>query len=265
LTAVKALLVFFLICLFLGLAALPSSAEDWKLSGSATFESGKYGTSTTIETLYVPATLKRYFDFGDFSLTVPYVMLRSNGIFTVVNGTAFKVKKQVSQVTTTSHVTQNSGLGDIILAGDIYILKDEPFDFSVLGKVKFPTANSNKGLGTGEFDEAVGAEIGKALTPTWRVFADTYYTFIGSPSGESLKNQFSVEAGVAHQLTRSLTVSLSYFEATPLISGNPDLREVSFNFEYAVIKEFHIFGGALAGFTKSSPDYGVTAGMRVRF
>ncbi len=77
--AKKVTLILSLICVFSLLAVSSAFAEeDWKLSASATFESGTYGTGTTTENLYVPVMLKRYFDTGDISVTVPYVMLRSN-------------------------------------------------------------------------------------------------------------------------------------------------------------------------------------------
>ncbi len=255
----KFLHALFLLSTFSVLAALPAFAEDWKLSASATYESGSYGTNTTIETLYLPVTLKRYFDFGDISVTVPYVMLRSNGSFTLINGMPFKTKKQAAPVST------NGGLGDIILKGSFYALKDDPLDLYLVGKIKFPTADSNKGLGTGRYDETVGVELGKALSPEWSIFADGYYTFTGSPSGEDFKNIFSFDGGIADRLTESLTGSLFYYESTPLTSGNPDLREIALNFDYKITKEVHIFGGGLVGLTTSSPDYGVTGGVSFKF
>ncbi len=251
--------VLLLLSTFSVLAASPVFAENWKLNVSATYESGDYGTGTTIESLYIPATLKYYFDKGDFSVTVPYVMLRSNGSFTLINGTPFKNHKTAGPVST------ESGLGDIILKGSFYAVKDDPLDLYLVGKIKFPTADSSKGLGTGRYDETVGIELGKTLSPKWSIFADGYYTFTGSPSGADFKNIFSFDAGVADRLTESLTGSLFYYESTPLTSGNTDLREIALNLEYKITKEVHIFGGGLAGLTTNSPDYGITGGVSFRF
>lgn len=241
------------------MTVLSAFAENWKLDASATFESGEYGTGTTTDTLYMPVTLKHYFDMGDISLTVPYVMLRSNGLVTLINGMPHKVNKKAGPVTTTS------GLGDMILKGSIYALKEQPLDVSLVGKVKFPTADKDKSLGTGEFDETAGVELGKTLSPKWSIFADGYYTFIGSPPGQDFKNIFSFDLGVSNRLTQFLTGSLFYYESTPLTSGNPDFREVVANLEYKITKETRLFGGVSAGLSTSSPDYDVTGGMSVKF
>ncbi len=258
--AKKVTLILSLICVFSLLAVSSAFAEeDWKLSGSATFESGTYGTGTTTESLYVPVTLKRYFDTGDISVIVPYVMLRSNGRVTLVDGMPLKNNKKAGPVTTTS------GIGDTIVRGSLYALKDQPVDVSLVGKIKFPTADKDKGLGTGEFDETAGVELGKALSSKWSVFADSYYTFTGSPPGQDFKNIFSFDLGVSDRLTQSLTGSLFYYESTPLTSGNPDLKEVMANLEYKITDETRLFGGVSAGLTTSSPDYNVTGGMSVKF
>jgi hypothetical protein len=257
--AKKVSLALSLTCLFYTLAVFPAFAEDWKLSASATFESGKYGTGTTTDSLYVPVTLKRYFDTGDISVTVPYVMLKSNGLVTLVNGMPLKNNKKAGRVTT------NSGLGDIIVHGSLYAVKDQPLDVSLVGKVKLPTADKDKGLGTGEFDETVGVELGKTLSPKWSIFADGYYTFTGSPPGQDLKNIFSFDLGVSDRFTQSLTGSLFYYESTPLTSGTPDVKEVMANLEYKISDVTRLFGGVSAGLSTSSPDYGVTGGMSVKF
>ncbi len=251
--------VLFLISLFCLSTVFSAFAEDWKFNASATYESGKYGTGTTTDSLYVPLTLKRYFDNGDISITVPYVMLKSNGLVTIVNGMPVKVNKKAGGITTTS------GLGDIIAQGSIYALKDEPLDITVVGKVKIPTADKDKGLGTGEFDETVGIELGKPVSATWSIFVDGYYTFMGSPAGQDFKNITSFDFGVSNRLTQSLTGSLFYYENTPLISGEPDVREVMASLEYKVTKETRLFGGVSAGLSTSSPDYGITGGISIKF
>src|SRR5205823_1195681 len=48
-------------------------------------------------------------------------------------------------------------------------------------KIKFPTADSGRGLGTGEFDETVGVDLSKTLFPRFVSYVTLAYTFIGSP------------------------------------------------------------------------------------
>src|SRR5512147_1564799 len=43
---------------------------SWQVGGSAFFSSGKYGTDTRTDTLYVPLSLRRLFDDGDLTLVI---------------------------------------------------------------------------------------------------------------------------------------------------------------------------------------------------
>lgn len=251
-----------LVLFFINGAALAET--NWKLTGQVSYDTGKYGTDTRTDTVYVPVTIKRYFDKGDISLTIPYIYQRSNGQFAAVDGTVFRIKPKAGA----PPVTTNSGLGDIILKGSGYLLSEQekhPFDLSVVGKIKFPTADDSKGLGTGEFDETVGLEFGKQFMTEWTFFADVYYTFIGRPAGTDLKNRVSFDMGLADRFTKETTVSVFYEESTSIVSGSSNLRDIAVNLEYKVTREASVFGGALIGLTNNSPDYGLSAGVSVKF
>ncbi len=53
-------------------------------------------------------------------------------------------------------------------------------------KIKFPTADQGKGLGTGEFDETVGVDLSKTLFPRFVSYVTLAYTVIGSPGRHEL-------------------------------------------------------------------------------
>lgn len=246
----------------ISLCSVRSNAGDWKASLSATYEEGKYGSDTRTETLYLPVSVKRYFDMGEATLTVPYISQRSGGQFTIVDGAV--VRKQGGSAA----VATNSGIGDAILKGSVYILqenKKDPLDLSLAGKIKFPTADESKGLGTGEFDETMGIEFSKALYPSWTGFFDLYYTFIGKPAGSEFLDKVYFDIGASKRITPELTGSVFYEESTPVVSGNSDLRDVLGYLEYRVSKELGVLAGVDIGLSTGSPDYGITAGVNYRF
>lgn len=247
---------FILIGIFL---TEPVFAADWKLTASATYETGKYGTPEETETLYLPVTLKRYFDIGDVSVTVPYISQKSSGRVAVVDGTVFRTGNKAVASTT------ESGIGDVILKGSLYLMQKEAADISIIGKIKLPTADKNKGLGTGEFDETVGLEFDRVIMPQCSVYIDAYYTFTGSPPGADLKNRSSFDVGLSYKISKDLTDSLFYEESTPLVSGEPNFRVVGVNVEYKLGEGVSIFGGAAVGLTDSSPDHSLTAGFNISF
>ncbi|MBI5587450.1 MAG: transporter [Deltaproteobacteria bacterium] len=244
-------------------AAFEASAESlWKLSAAAEYETGTYGSGERTDAWYLPVTLKRYFDRGDISFTVPYIRQKSGPEVTNVGGTVTRFRKKAGPTTT------NSGLGDMILKGSYYILTEgskDPFDVSAAGKIKLPTADDKKGLGTGEFDEGVGLEFGKKLGPDWSFFLDAYYTFIGDPPGTDLRDRLSFDVGVSARIDPFLTASVSYAQSSALVKDSSAIRDVSAGVDYEVTKDLHIFGGVSMGLNSTSQDYGLNGGLSVRF
>lgn len=236
---------------------------DWKLSSSLDYESGKFGTGTRSDSLYIPVTLKRYLGDWDASLTVPYLRESSNGQVTNLGGRPVRTGRGTGSTATTTH----SGLGDVVVRGGYALMREDPqpFDLSLAAKIKLPTANKNKGLGTGKFDEGLGIEFGKRVVPGWTVLADLYYTFIGDPPGEDLNNQVAADIGFSHPLGKDWTSTVLFEGSNALVSGQPaplDLRGI---LDYKLGEQGSLFGGGLVGLSNGSPDYGLSLGGSYRF
>ncbi|MDD5303278.1 MAG: transporter [Elusimicrobia bacterium] len=248
-------------------AARPACASglDWKISSSLNYETGKYGTDTRSSSLYVPFTVKRYWGDGYASLTLPFVSLTSDGSVTNVGGRPVRVRGGGGAAAAAT--TTQSGAGDAVLRGGWDALREDPnpFDLTVVGKIKAPTADKDKGLGTGEFDEGLGLEFGKLLLPGWTLIADLYYTVIGDPPGRNLNNQVAVDAGFSHPLRKDLTLTVLLEGSNALVSGEPGPRDLRGILDYKLGEQGSLFGGGLVGLSRGSPDFGFTFGGGFRF
>lgn len=249
------------VCIVLATSIGIAEAKEWKISASANYETGKYGTDTTTDTLYLPVTLKRYFlDRGDISLTVPYISQTSSPEVINIGGTPSRIRQAPGPAVT------SSGLGDIILRGSYYLLtedKETPFDLNFAGKIKIPTADDSRGLGTGEFDAGFGLEFAKSISSGFMGYFDIYYTAIGDPPGLDLDDRIVFDAGISRKLDPFWTLSAFYEESTPLIKSDPNLRDVLVSFEYKASERARVFFGATLGLTDTSPDYGLSAGASI--
>ncbi len=238
------------------------SENPWEVSSSITLERGAFGTSTITHTVYIPVTLKRYFDLGDLSVTVPYTKSKGGSDVTTIAGRPVQTRSGSGSNTSTGSI------GDTILAGSYYLLKEadeHPLDLSIIGNVKFPTADHDKGLGTGEFDETIGLSANKSFDD-WLMFSSIDYTFIGDPSGLDLNNQFTYELGGGLHIDEFTTVNLSYQEKTAILDGKNNPREIILAFDHDIEKgKLTLFGNATKGLSDGSPDYGLTLGMSARF
>lgn len=258
-----------LIALFCLLAAAPVIAApaagkaDWKFSTSFNYDTGEYGTSDRITSVYIPFTLKRYFAGADMSVTVPYLRQSSVGQVTWVGGKPVRVGRGKAASATSTE----SGLGDIILRGTLELKRDGPksFGLGLAGRLKLPTADETRGLGTGELDEGVGLEFSKEINPEWTLLADGYFTIIGDPEGVDFYNQVSLDIGFYKQLDKNLGLTVLYETQSAMVEGNTDPRSLSGSLSYSARNGFQFSGGLTLGLSSGSPDTGLSLGLSRKF
>src|SRR5262245_47789648 len=227
----------------------PSTDEyTVKLSALPEYSQGTYGTGHTTQILEVPFRADwSAIDRLDLSLTIPYVWIRGRGDVTIVAGRAVTQRHGASRQP--GQVGTEDGLGDILAELDYTLLEDKGLvpDLTPFVEIKFRTADSSRGLGTGEFDEKLGVYITKKVRVGWQTHVDVAYTFVGSPPGTTLQNFFDWSVGLSYDATRSLKLS-GYVEGATAVSRgaqNPlDLRFVS---EYKMTKLIQLTVGASAG------------------
>lgn len=237
------------------------STLDWTFSTSVNYSTGNFGTDTTTNTIYVPFTLQRNFAQSRVSWTIPYIYQTSGSQVSAIAGRPYQIRRSGDNTQSTS------GVGDMLLKGGYDLLREPsgPLDLSLLGTIKFPTANKNKGLGTGEFDEGVGLFATKSLDKNWFVLGEVGYAFIGDPPGTSLNNEFLYAAGIGYRWSEATSSSISYEERTSLLDDRPNPRDLIIGIDHKLNKTVGLFGDVSFGLSKGSPDTALTAGMSVSF
>lgn len=245
------------------LLAPAAGAADWKFSSSFNYDTGKYGTDTRTSSVYIPFTIKRYYREGDLSATLPLLRQSSTGQITRVGGKPVRVGGGRGGGGTSSE----TGIGDILVRGSYIIKRDGPrsYDLAAAGRLKLPTADENRGLGTGELDEGAGLEFGKELKPGLTLLVDGYYTIIGDPDGVDLNNEVALDIGLLRKLDKNLSLTLLYETRSAIVDGNEDPRELSGTLDYAAADGDHYTGGLLLGLSEGSPQFGLSAGFSHRF
>ncbi|WP_447972565.1 transporter [Nitrospira sp. Kam-Ns4a] len=271
-----------LLVLLLASAPGPSWSADqppnWQVGLAGYYSSGTYGTGSRTDITAVPLSIRRLFDNGDVTLIVSYLWVTGDCNVTLLSGvpnatggtcptrTVVRGGKVVQERTTATRVTQ-SGIGDTLLQGRYYLLDEKGLlpTVAVLGRVKFPTADPDKGLGTGEFDEKFGLQVSKTLPERWITFADVGYTFIGSPPGVELKNQWNYDLGLGYYFTPNLLGSVYYEYWSAVLAGLQDPQDIYFDLSYKLGQTVRLNAGFLVGLSAGAPDYGLTGGLAIRF
>jgi len=246
-------------------------AEDvhWSLSTSINYSSGDYGTGQDTALLYIPFTLGvAPTDRLRLSLTIPYIEQDSQTVVVTSGGVAVRKGKERELATSPRSVTRSeSGVGDVLLKGQYVLLEEKAIipEVSPYLKVKFPTADEDRGLGTGEFDETLGIDVSKSLFERLVAYLTLAYTFVGSPPGESFADSFGWSVGAAYLLTNTLTVFSFLDGATAISPGQADPLEIRFGAEYRLTKAWKFTGSVGKGLSDGSPDFDLSAGVAFRF
>jgi len=260
----------------------PQPAPQWRISSTVNYSSGSYGTDSRTNILYAPVTVRRMFRDGDVSLTIPIVSISGTGAVRLVGGTPTRTSTTASPTGAVAAVsgsnkgpgssplsssTTDSGLGDMILRGRYYLIEESTILplVAITGRIKLPTADADRGLGTGEFDEGAGVELTKSLGERWLAYLDGGYNIIGDAPGTNFNNQWWYDIGVGYDVTDHLHMSLFYEEYRALVNTVSNARDLLALSNYIVNDSVHLTGSLLVGLSNGAPNYGMGFGVRFRF
>lgn len=252
-------------CLSAGAAAPtedPWYAGRLRFATGADYRSGDFGSGFgKTNLLTVPVSLEYRFERLTFSpgdrlrirVTVPY--LRIDGPF----------RGEASEAGATG---VDEGIGDTNLRLSYFYFppsKRWPFlEFG--GRIKFPTADEEKDLGTGEFDFTLEAlvtqqfRLGRfVLTP----YATAGYKFVGEPPGEDRNDVWRAGAGFSFRIDRRWTVGARYTFSESSIPGRGPNHAIGPFLNVRVTDRFSLLPYAAAGLSDRAPDWSV--GMQLRW
>lgn len=257
----------------LGLFAQSAFADDAstiKVGTGIDYSTGKYGTSTTTDITQVPVTFA--YETGDwtFKLDVPYIHVTGadNVIPGVgpVNNTNPKKRghgnKNTAVVPPTTPTTTGSasGLGDITAAAtyEVYHNQAANFGIDLTGKVKFGTANSDEGLGTGKNDYSFNADLYKGFG-AFTVFGGVGYTWLGSTQYIRLNDVWTANVGASYKLDTKSSFGAYYDYREKASSTSFARNELTGYYSYKFARAWKAQAYVTKGFTDGSPDWGVGA------
>ncbi|MEI8015777.1 MAG: transporter [Nitrospira sp.] len=271
-----------------------SPDQKWQIGFTPSYSSGNFGTNTTSTFFYAPTSIRRFFRDGDVAIVIPFVMATTDGQTTIVGGSPTPVQSNTNNSgpgnnnTSTGctnqgpgnnncptvltgqvagNTTTNAGLGDIILRGRYYIVEEKGWVplIAITGRLKLPTADASRGLGTGKMDEGVGSEISKRLGDSWITFLDGGFNVIGRPDGLNLRNQWWYDVGGGYYIMKNLLGTVYFEEYRSLVSGVQNIRDVFFGMNYRASSEWRFNGGVSVGLSNGAPDYALSIGTSYRF
>lgn len=258
-------------------ASLPAMAGTPSFSAGANYFSGKYGTTTTTDIWSVPLVFG--YDSGSwhYKLTVPYIRITGTG--DVVPGVG-KVQNSNplglgrgrllggggTPAGGTPTRTTASGLGDVVAQASYTLFYDTASRFGMdLGtKIKFGTADANKGLGTGQNDYGLNLDAYKGIG-NWTLFGGVGYTDYGSSRYIKLNNGANANVGFSFKASDSDSLGAYYDYRQRISDFGHQQSEVSGFWNHHITDTTRLQAYVLAGFTNGSPDWGAGASLKWSF
>jgi len=233
-------------------------AESYKYSIGADYSSGEYGDAETTTMMFLPVAAT--YTTGNWSFKGSMSLVSLDGPGTADGDSTIN--------TGAANTSSEFGLGDTWLAAT-YSVEAMPYQWGYLdlgAKVKLPTGDTDKRLGTGEIDYSIQADYFKPLgdvtsfvTLAYKVKNDYSY----EDSNILLNNVWYLSLGADYAVSKSLNtgVILDYQQAS--IDTNDARTELMGYGRYTLSNRWQVMGYGYTGFTDASPDLGV--GIQVTY
>lgn len=237
-------------------SVLAEEKPAWQYGVSFSYLTGDYGAAARTDIFYAAAGIKRYFEKGDVSVTVPYLNIPNDGVL-FIDGGAEPVEGAGG----------GSGLGDIILKGRFYAVEQKgPLPFiDLVGSVKLPTASETKGLGTGKTDFTMTAEFARVLPNRhWSLLGELGYGLMGDPPGFEMDNRWLYSAGLSYEYSPRMKFTGYLDGRTAVFRGNDNPLSMLLIGEYKIQSSLRLDTMLEIGMNKGAPDIGITIGLRKR-
>lgn len=271
--------------LLIAATAAHAGTTDGKFSiaGGADYSSGKYGTGVNTDILSVPLTAAFESDRWTFKLVVPYVRINGagdvipgagpvdngnphgRGLGHVVGGVINPGGGTTGGTAATSRGSA-SGLGDIVASAgyEMFANADRTFGLDLTGKIKFGTADANKGLGTGKNDYGLSLDAYK-VAGDWTAFGGIGWMDYGSSQYIHLNNAFNANVGLDFKLDASDNVGAYYYYRQKIASAGASQSEVTGYWNRKLNASWRMQAYVLGGFSDGSPDWGGGASLKYTF
>ena len=216
------------------------------------FSSGDYGGDRDTDIYYFPVSYSANKGKWGAQLTVPHLRVEGVGNVLVNIG-------GVNRAVSGDQLERNSGIGDSTLAVtyqmDSFTETGLFIDFRL--DIKIPTAERNRGLGTGEADYSTQVDISQSYGNSV-IFGTFGYTFRGKTDFYAgLTDSAYVQLGIARPFASRWNVGIFYDFREPASTFSPEIHELVPYFNYRLSDSWSFTGLTAFGFTQASASAAV--------
>ncbi len=223
--------------------SLPTLGDTFRTAVGFDYSSGDYGTDTTSEIWYVPVVGKYETGPMTYKVTVPWLRITNPE----VGPDGDPLPGGCRDV--------ESGLGDTVGSASYALLdgSESGVFVDLIGKVKFPTADEDQCLGTGETDYTAQVDVAKAFGPVTG-FATLGWKKYGDPPDSDFDDPVFASLGFATPIAARTTAGASYDWRQKVVSTGSQIKELTLFVTHKLSQQWKVQLYAVKGFSDASPD-----------
>ncbi|UTW06540.1 hypothetical protein [Pseudomonas benzenivorans] len=226
--------------------AMPALAESFTLTTGLDYSRGRYGTPVTSETWYVPV-IARY-ETGPliYKLTIPYLRISNPSV------------GPDGEPLSGGCASVESGLGDTVASAGYALLDGSRGDglfLDLVGKVKLPTADEDRCLGTGKTDYSAQIDLARSFGAL-SGFATLGWKKFGDPAGTDFRDPIYASLGFVTRLAPATSVGAAYDWRQKVTANGHETQEITLFLSQRLSPSWKVQLYALKGFSDASPDSG---------
>jgi hypothetical protein len=245
-------------CVLPGMAL--AEGPRFTLGAGAEYTTGDYGGDESVDEFYLPITATLDLERVSFRLTVPYLSVRAPELTTITGPDGQPVVGEGPRVT-------ESGIGDVLAAVTLFdALSSSSGDLAmdVTGKVKFGTADVDQGLGTGEQDYSLQADVYRFFEQA-TVMGTLGYALRGDPADYDLSDTFFASVGTSYAIADGMRIGAFFDFREASVPDSDDLQELSAWISTRLGENGRAQFYVLGGLGDSSPDWGAGLSFSMNF
>ena len=146
----------------------------------------------------------------------------------------------------------------------LFTSADYSAGLDLTGKVKFGTADADKGLGTGKNDYGLSLDAYKAYGE-WTVFGGVGWMKYGSSDYIRLQNGFNANLGAGFKVSQTDDVGAYYYYREKIAEGGAAQSELTAYWNHKIGADWRLQSYVMGGLADGSPDWGVGATAKYLF
>lgn len=250
-------------CLGLGLLLASRAFSDdpapaapppaWTVGTGVNYSKGDYGFPEDTEVFSVPLNLGYQSGSWMLGASIPWIRITGPAANTGAGGAPRPTAKA------------ESGLGDIYASatyrfGEVF----GPVNLAFTGRIKFPTADEAKGLGTGETDYYGQFDLYHTIG-SWTPFVSLGYRAFGDSPVYPLEDGVFASAGSHFRVSPATVWTVAANWGQRIIAGGDASTDAMLALTHDLDPRWQLSGYVLKGFTDASPDHGAGLQLNYRF